>query len=285
MTQNNKIALITGATSGIGSIILDHLAKTDHQLLILARSEDKLKNHIKKIQQINPNVKTEGFICDLSSFESIQKTCAKIKATYQQIDLLVLNAGIWNFEYKESKDQIEETFQVNLLAPIMLFEELKTLLLKNDVSKVIITASALHQGEIHFNDLELREEFSGFKAYRQSKLGVILMTRWLAENDAYTGISFYAVHPGMVNTELGRSAGWFSRTVFKLFGKSPEKGAETHNYIIDQANSNLKSGEYYANKKITKTATYTYNMSVAKKLWNAIQTYLKINTQNHAQNP
>lgn len=70
MTRNNKIALITGATSGIGAVMLELLAKTDHDVIILARNKGKLNHHIKKIQQINPDVKTQGIVCDLSSFKT-----------------------------------------------------------------------------------------------------------------------------------------------------------------------------------------------------------------------
>ena len=78
----------------------------------------------------------------------------------------------------------------------------------------------------------------------------------------------------MVNTELGRSAGWFSRTIFKLFGKSKEKGAQTHIHLINTSSLDLKSGEYYANSKVTKTTSYSYNMETAEKLWKVVQNFL-----------
>ena len=101
-----------------------------------------------------------------------------------------------------------------------------------------------------------------------------MLTRWLSKQAENSGISFYCVHPGMVSTQLGRNAGWFSRSIFKLFGKSKEKGAQTHVYLIDKKAGDLQSGEYYSNKKVSKTTTYSYNMEEAQKLWNTLQKYM-----------
>ncbi len=275
--NENKTALITGATSGIGYVIAEHLVHKGYNVIILGRSNQKLDSLIQNLKRINSKVKLDKFLCDLSSLESIEKACESIKQTYKSIDLMVLNAGLWNFQFIETVDKIEETLQVNLLAPIVIFNELKELIPKNQESKVIFTSSGLHQGIINFSDIEFRQKFSGFKAYRQSKLGLLMLTRWLSKQPSYAGITFYSVHPGMVNTQLGRSAGWFSRTIFKLLGKSKEKGAQTHIHLIDCNCSELEQGAYYANSRVTKTTSYSYDMKTAEKLWNTLKEYATLN--------
>jgi NAD(P)-dependent dehydrogenase (short-subunit alcohol dehydrogenase family) len=272
--DNSRTALISGATSGIGSVIAAHLARKGYRLIILGRSVQKLDSLCNHLSVINPNVKLDKVLCDLSSLNSIKKACEQIKKSQKSIDLMILNAGLWNFQFIQTTDKIEETFQVNLLSPIVIFNELKNLIKKQAEAKVIFTTSGLHQGTINFSDIELREKFSGFKAYRQSKLGIILLTGLLAKQASNSGISFYCVHPGMVNTQLGRNAGWFSRSIFKLFGKSPEKGAQTHIHLIDSNSQDLKSGECYTNSKIMKTTPYSYNLDAAEKLWNVVHQYL-----------
>ena len=274
MTKN-KNAIITGATSGIGLVIADHLVRSGYSVIVLGRSEKKLDDLVDRLNLVNSNCDVRTVLCDLSSFTSVIKAVQSVKSLTKSIDLFVLNAGLWNFEFIESKDKIEETFHVNLLSPILIFKELEELIPKNDESKVIFTSSGLHQGEIQFEDLEFRQNFSGFKAYRQSKLGLLLLTRWLSHQHKYEGISFFSVHPGMVNTQLGRSAGWLSRSIFKLFGKSKEKGAQTHIHLIKEDANLLKNGAYYANKKVTKTTKYSYQMEEANKLWDIVQKYLK----------
>lgn len=265
-----KIAVITGATSGIGKVIAHELVKCGYSLIVLGRSEKKMAALKSDLSKKNVHASIKTISCDLSSLKSILEACEQVGAHSAQIDLLILNAGLWNFEFKETIDQIEETLQVNLLAPVVMFQRLIANMPKGEGAKVIFTSSGLHQGTINFSDLEFRKKFSGFKAYRQSKLGILLLTRWLAKQEAFEGLSYYCVHPGMVNTELGRSAGWFSRSIFKLFGKSPSKGAQTHLYLIDRSAEELTSGEYYANSRVTRTTSYSYDMVVAEQLWHAI---------------
>jgi NAD(P)-dependent dehydrogenase (short-subunit alcohol dehydrogenase family) len=275
MGNEHKIALITGATSGFGKVIAEHLVQKGYTLLFIARSEDKALSLKTALQGVYPNANIDYVIGDFSSFQSIVHACKTIHEKYTQIDLMILNAGLWNFEFRETEDKIEETLQVNLLAPLLLFYLLKDLLPAHVPTKVIFTASGLHQGNIQFDDLECRKKFSGFKTYRQSKLGVILMTRLLAQLPEYTNLCFCAVHPGMVKTQLGKQAGWLSRTIFHLMGQSIEKGAQTHLYLIDEDMAHLKSGEYYANSRVTKSSATSYDMELAKKLLKVMHGYLK----------
>ncbi|MDX2360195.1 MAG: SDR family NAD(P)-dependent oxidoreductase [Crocinitomicaceae bacterium] len=275
MPQKEQIALMTGATSGFGKIIAQHLVQKNYSLFFLARSEEKAKQLIESLNKGNPQANIDFIICDLSSFHSIVEASHSIREKCPHIDLLILNAGLWNFEFQETTDGIEETLQVNLLSPILLFLKIRDLIPVNTNSKVIFTASGLHQGEIQFNDLEFRNKFSGFKAYRQSKLGVILITRLLAKHSEFSSISFYSVHPGIVKTDLGKNANWISRTIFRLMGSSLESGAKTHIRLIDELAGNLTSGEYYANCQITKASKESYDLEKAEKLFDIIKGYIK----------
>lgn len=273
MTKN-KNAVMTGATSGFGKIIAQHLIEKEYNLTFIARSQEKAKALINTLLLKHPDANIDFVICDLSSFASINQASEIIYGKQIQIDLLILNAGLWNFEFKETEDKIEETFQVNLLSPVQLLYNFQHLL--NKKAKIIFTASGLHQGTINHEDLEFRNSFSGFKSYRQSKLAVILMTRLFAISPEFTDFSFFAVHPGMVKTELGKSAGWLSRTIFRLMGKSLKKGAETHLYLIDTPSELLTNGGYYANSKLTQSSKESNDLLEAEKLKEIIQDYLKV---------
>lgn len=282
MIEKNKIALITGATSGFGVVIARHLVKQGYSLIVLGRSKDKLDSLILDLKEVDSNCTIDPILCDLSSFKSIAHACDSIKKAYFHIDIMILNAGVWNFKYIETEDNIEETFQVNLLSPLLIFNNLKQLIPTEGNSKVILTSSGLHQGSINFPNIEFRNTFSGFKSYRQSKLGLILIARLFSKKEEYTGISFYTVHPGMVKTELGRNAGWFSKLIFKLLGKTKEKGAQTHLFLIDQPNNNLTSGEYYANCRITKASAESYNLESANKLLKTLNEYFGTHSKDES---
>ncbi|MDX1652372.1 MAG: SDR family NAD(P)-dependent oxidoreductase [Brumimicrobium sp.] len=272
---SNKVILMTGATSGLGKAAALELLENDATLIVLYRNKDKFLQLEKENGSIGEIV---GLHCDLSSFSSLKMALDEVRKSYDQLDIIINNAGVWSFDFSETADGIEKTFQVNVLAPYIIMQYLKDLLFKDkDASKVITTASGLHQGTIQFDDIEYRNKYSGYKAYRQSKLGVILLTRLLGERE--DDIVYVTQHPGLVSTGLARGGNWFARLFFKLFGKSLEKGAETLVYLVKTPADKLKSGEYYADKKVKKTDTsVSRNIDVARKLESEIKEMIRENS-------
>jgi NAD(P)-dependent dehydrogenase (short-subunit alcohol dehydrogenase family) len=273
--MENRIHLLTGGTSGIGKEIAIACAKQGDTVILLARNVPKAEAMIQEFTQSHPNAKGSFNVvnADFSDLQSVKTACEEVRSKYTTIDIINNNAGIMNFDYQESKDGIEETLQVNVLAPLLITHLLLDLVSKN--GKILFTASALHQGDINFENLEFKDSFSAFKVYRQSKLGIILLTRYLAKEYANQQVGFYAIHPGVVNTQLGRSAGWFSRLFFKLMGTTPQKGAETHLFVLGKENHELVSGEYYAKSKVTKITPQSYNMKTARALLLRCKEYLQ----------
>lgn len=255
MLTSSKTIVLTGGTSGFGKYVVEKLLEEDVQLFVLARNEekfDKLKSNLKCNLHVNCN-KLHFINADLSDFSSLHRAVGELLSKIEKIDLLILNAGIWSFEEAKTKDGIEETFQVNVLSNYFLIENLYPLMQEVSDSKVIVTASALHQGTLEFENLEFKNNFSGFKAYRQSKLAVITMVKWYARHyklDKNT--LFISQHPGVVNTQLARGANTFMKLFFKWIGTSIEKGASNLLFLTKQENKTLKNGGYYANKNLKK---------------------------------
>jgi len=267
---------MTGATSGLGKVAALHFANQGALLIVFARNEQKYKALVEEYHTKFPNGigKIELVEGNLNSLDSVNAACLEVKEKHPKLDYIINNAGIMNFKFTESKDGIEETLQVNLLSPMLICHILGDCLKGSNDAKIIFTASGLHQGEIYFDNMEFRNNFSSFKSYRHSKLGVILMCRLLAKKLAKENIGIYSQHPGMVRTKLGRSAGWFSRLIFWLMGSSPKKGAQNLIYLSECKNETLVSGEYYASKQIAKTTNESYDMKVAEQLLHATQKYL-----------
>lgn len=275
--MKNKTILITGATSGIGKETALGLAKLGATIIFTTRDEakgEKTKNDLIATTQ-NKNI--HMLKCDLASFASIRTCCQEFTAKYDKLHVLINNAGIWDFTRKTSKDGIENIFATNYLAPFLMTHLLLDTLKKSAPSRIINVSSGLHYGTIHFDDIEFKEKFSGMKAYRQSKLALILFTRLLAKKLDGTGVTVNVVHPGMNKTHLGRDAGGFSQIMFKLLGKDPKIGAETSIYLASSPEVEKITGEYFAKKKIKQSSKESYNMDLAKKLWDVSKTYIKLN--------
>lgn len=114
------------------------------------------------------------------------------------------------------------------------------------------------------------------KVYAHSKLALILFTKLLAKKLDGTGVTVNCVQPGMASTNLGRDAGTFSRTFFKLLGKNPKIAAETSIYLATSKEVENITGEYFVNNKIHKSSDESNNMETAKKLWNISEKYVKL---------
>jgi NAD(P)-dependent dehydrogenase (short-subunit alcohol dehydrogenase family) len=273
----SKIVLITGATSGIGKETARGLAKFGATLVITTRDKKRGESVKNELIESTNNKNIDVFHCDLASFESIKEFCKDFKAKYKKLHVLINNAGIWDYTRRESKDGIENIFATNYLAPFLMTNLLLDVLKKSSPARVINVTSGMHYGTINFDDIEFKNNFSGAKAYRQSKLGIILFTRLLAKKLKGTNITVNAVHPGVNKTNLGRDAGIFSRAVFKFIGKDPKKGSETSIFLASSPDVNNITGKYFAKKEIHKSSKESYDLNLAQKLWDISEKYVGMN--------
>ncbi len=274
--MKNKIVLITGATSGIGKETSRGLAKLGATIVFTTRDDIKGEKTKKELITSTQNKNIHMLKCDLASFESIKNCCKEFKSKYDRLHVLINNAGVWDFKRRQSKDGIENIFATNYLAPFLMTNLLLDILKKSNPSRIINITSGMHYGTINFDDIEFKQNFSGDKAYRQSKLGVILFTRFLAKKLEGTGVTVNVVHPGMNKTDLGRDAGGFSKMIFKMMGKDPKIGAETSIYLASSPDVENITGEYWAKKEIKKSSKESYDMDLAKKLWDVSIQYVKL---------
>ena len=142
-------------------------------------------------------------------------------------------------------------------------------------SRIVNVSSKLHSGTINFQDIEMKKSFSGQKAYAQSKLALILFTKFIAKKLSGTGVTANCVHPGFIATNLGRDANFIMRTAFKLLGKPPEKGAKTSIYVASSPDVEKITGEYFADKKVKQSSRESNDMKMAEKLWAVSEEYVE----------
>jgi NAD(P)-dependent dehydrogenase (short-subunit alcohol dehydrogenase family) len=265
--MEGRVCLITGATSGIGKETALALAKMGATIVFTARDINKGIEIRDQLRGQSKNEKIEVLECDLSSLQSVRDCCNKFRSKYAGLHVLVNNAGTWEKERKLSKDGIENTFAVNHLAPFLMTNLLLDIMKKSAPTRIVSVSSGLHGGTINFDDVEFKRGFKGMRAYRQSKLADMLFIRELARRLRGTGVTANCLMPGFVSTGLSRNSSAIGRSFFKVFGSSPEKGAQTPIYLASSPSVEGISGECFSKKRVVRTSKESNDPVLAGRLW------------------
>ena len=182
--------LITGATDGLGRGLAAALAERGDTVLVHGRSQERIDATLAEL----PGEGHRGYRADLSSLAEVRGLAAEVNEAEERLDVLVNNAGIgFDGERQESADGIELRFAVNYLAGYVLTKELLPLLERSKPARIVNVASA-GQYAIDFDDPMIERDYSGWRAYMQSKLAQVLFTFDVAER-LPDGVTITALHP------------------------------------------------------------------------------------------
>lgn len=274
MELKDKIALITGATSGIGQVTAIDIAGRGAKLVLPVRDTEKGEALKKEIAEKTGNTSVEIIPCRLDSLDSIRDCVKAFRQKHDRLHLLINNAGTWETKRKESVDGIEMNFAVNHLAPFLLTYLLLDIIKASAPARIVSVSSTAHkQATMNFNDLEGKKRWSSMRSYAQGKLANIFFTRKLAEELKGTGVTANCLHPGVVRTRLFDKMPTLFQRIFGLVMIPPEKGAETSIYLATSPEVEGVTGGYFAKKKPAKTTRHAQDMEVAEKLWQVSKDY------------
>ena len=267
-----KTILITGGTSGLGyrtAYILAHESK--NKIILIGSNNKKGQQAVERLIYETENKNLRFIKADLSSINEIKLLAKDLNK--EKIDILINNAGALFYSRNESIDQIEKTFALNHLS----YFALTKLLLKYKVIKnggrIINVASGAHRGiDVDFNDLEMSNNYNGWKCYKISKLCNILFTKKLSELTSINNITVNCLHPGFVKTEFGKNNKGVISLAIKLlmnfFAITVEEGAKTIIHLANSEDVKDITGKYYYKSKIKQPSQYAENKSSADQLWN-----------------
>ena len=274
--MKGKTCLVTGATSGIGKATALKLAQMGATVIIVSRNEEKGLLAQRELQKLSGNKLVDFLVADLSSQNSVRNLAQSLKEKLQQKQLHVLinNAGTFSTKRQMTEDGLEMTFAVNFLSRFLLTNLLLDILKQSAPSRIINVAGAYHsKGEIHFDDINLEQNYGASRANNQAKLADVLFTYELARRLDGTNVTVNCLHPGAVRTGSiykDKNASFIMKTMYKFFSvffKSPEKGAETSVYLASSPEVKNVTGEYFIDKKIKKSVEKTYDRDLQDKLW------------------
>lgn len=269
MNTKKKIALITGASSGIGRVTAIELARVGFYVVLAGRSEKKYQGVIDEINFLVGSNSCEWLCLDLQSLQSV-KNCANIfLKTNRSLSLLINNAGIAGLSGITS-DGFELGFGVNHLGHFLLTNLLLDSLKKPNNARIVTVSSNAHK-HVKFIDWDLlikkTSSITGVNEYATSKLANILFSRELSKKLYGTNVSTYCLHPGVVDTNIWHNLPVFLKPILKLRGMlTPQEGARTTLYCSLDAPHN-ETGQYYSSEEISSPTYVAESDALAMELW------------------
>lgn len=234
--SDQEIVLITGSTSGLGREVARRIAATGAHVIVHGRNEERGMALVSEIEQAGHGSAT-FYAADFASFGQIRAFAAQVLADYDRLDVLVNNAGFGSApdERLLSEDGHEFRFQVNYLSHFLLTETLLPLLEASQPAR-IVNVSSLAQTPIDFDDVMIENNFSGRRAYAQSKLAQVMHTIDLADALADEDIIVTSLHPATyMPTGMVRRLGVEPRATI-------DEGADA---VIQLITGEVESGQFF----------------------------------------
>jgi NAD(P)-dependent dehydrogenase (short-subunit alcohol dehydrogenase family) len=257
---NGKTALITGSTDGVGCMVAEKLGQGGWRVLVHGRDRRRGEQ---VVATINAGGSTAEFLqADISTLAEVRRLADAVQRTTERLDLLINNAGIGSGgpqgTRQTSADGHELRFAVNYLAGFLLTDLLLPLL-KAGAPARIVNVSSLGQQALDFTDVMLTREYSGIRAYRQSKLAQILFTFDLARELEGKGITVNALHPAtFMDTKMVRDFGTPRSTV--------EEGALAILKLAISAEIDGRSGLYFNGQEEARADAQAYDSEARQRL-------------------
>jgi NAD(P)-dependent dehydrogenase (short-subunit alcohol dehydrogenase family) len=268
LSLKGQTILVTGCNSGLGHEACRVLAMRGALVLGTARTKEKADAACATFSG-----KAIGYACELSDPRSVRDCVAAIKADGHQLDAIICNAGIMMLPKLEKSCGYELQFFTNHIGHFMLVTGLLGQL--TETGRVVMLSSEGHRmapvGAIEFDNLSGDVGYSPLKAYGQSKIANLLFAKELQRRFTGTKKTAYAVHPGVVDTNLARHLGPIlsplARAIGPIFLKTVSEGAATEVFAAVSPKALPLAGSYLADSNVKKPRADASDAALAARLW------------------
>jgi NAD(P)-dependent dehydrogenase (short-subunit alcohol dehydrogenase family) len=261
-----SVAVVTGASSGIGLAAAVELGRRGWHVALLGRDPERLAAAEQRVARVAAWA-PRSFRCDFGSLAQVRSVAAALREAYPSIDVLANNAGGNVPTRRSTEDGFEETIQGNHLAPFLLSHELLDRLRGG---RVVNTSSRVHaSGRIDPDDLNgAGRPYRPLAVYANAKQANVLFT--VEATRRWPDIVSTAFHPGIVRTRFGRE-----NSLYRFFWsyapglRSPEQGARTLVHLATADRQSLRPGAYYVDERSAPASRRATDTETARRLWEA----------------
>jgi NAD(P)-dependent dehydrogenase (short-subunit alcohol dehydrogenase family) len=260
------VAVLTGATRGIGRAAAVELARRGVELAIVGREPARVSEVAREAGAAGGGAPVHEHVADLSLMSEVRSLAAELGERHQHIDVLANNAGALFASRRETSEGFERTFALNHLAPFLLTNLLRDRLAGG---RVVTTASDAHEsGRLDLDDLQSEKSYSAMRVYGTTKLCNILFTRELARRAPELHANCF--HPGVVRTGFGKNENGIWKVLTTLGGpffRSPERGARSLVWLALSEEGGSLTGEYIVDEKVATPNDQAQDDGLARELW------------------
>jgi retinol dehydrogenase-12 len=263
-----RVALVTGANTGIGLVTARELARRGARVFIACRSEERARVAADSIEA-DTGESVDALPLDLGDLESVRRSAEAFLAKDTPLHLLINNAGLAGARGM-SRSGFEIAFGVNHVGHFLLTRLLLARLEQSAPSRIVNVSSKAHYDvkAVDWDALRKRtRSLTGLPEYGVSKLANILFTSVLARRLAGKRVTTYALHPGVVASDVWRAVPWPVRGLMKRGMLSTEEGAQTSLYCATSPEAEQQSGLYYDECRVKEPSALARDAALAEKLW------------------
>jgi NAD(P)-dependent dehydrogenase (short-subunit alcohol dehydrogenase family) len=269
--QDDRVWLVTGATSGHGRAVARALASKGADVVLLGRNPAKCAEVQSEIADACGGKAPDILLCDLASRAEVDRAAREVLASGRPLHGLVNNAGLVNLQRQETVDGAEMVFAVNYLAMFQLTLRLLPRLVESAPARIVNVASDMHKmSGPDLDDLDLERGYGWARSYARSKRAILYFTRELARRLEGTGVTVNAVDPGPVASGIGsNNSGFLYGLVSPLlhaFFPSADRAARTAVHLCVSPELASHTGEYWRFMK-AKPPTVPQEAEIGPALW------------------
>jgi NAD(P)-dependent dehydrogenase (short-subunit alcohol dehydrogenase family) len=278
-----RVAVVTGASSGLGQATARELARAGASVVLAVRNPGKGEEAAGRIRASVPGAALEVAALDLADLGSVREFAVRLAGAHERVDLLINNAGIMAAPRRLTKDGFESQFGTNHLGHFALTGLLLPVLLEAPAPRVVTVSSTMHRGgKMNFDDLQGERKYSRWRAYSQSKLANLMFCFELQRRatEADVPLLSLAAHPGYAATNLQFAAPdrFYERAYMwignRVFAQSADMGALPTLYAATMPD--LPGGTYVGPggrseqrgyPKVVTAAGKAYDEAAWRRLW------------------
>ncbi len=280
VSLKGRVALITGANPGIGLVTARELCGMGAQVFIACRSAASGQAAMETIRKVHPAAKLELMQLDLGDFDSVRRCAEGFLKRDLPLHLLINNAGLAGGRGL-TPSGFELAFGTNhmghFLLTQLLLQRIKASTAEAVPARIVTVSSRAHYRASGIDWAALQQPTAtrtGFAEYGVSKLANALFSAELARRLAGTGVNTYALHPGVVASDVWRSVPWPIRPLIKRWMITVEEGALTTLHCATSASVATETGLYYDKCKARTPSTLAQDAALAAELWTRSEGWL-----------